>query len=315
MITEPHTQNNRDINGDRPRNLPVRSGVYYTGLSVFLDAAAFATVVFGPAGLPLDVGIQHALFGYVLMQTTVSLASNAPGIVTPVSYEVMPFLGRFAAGAARTMQGAPASALLSTVLVGSMAISMAAAAALLLLSRLPLEGSVEKLLPPALQAGLFSAIGWGLYTLSFETLGLADANLPFSAAMLSADTARLWVPAHVLGIGLWLASRRTSSPALFPGFVVGVALLTHAVRIGTGTSLTAAQEGHWLMASTSGRPWHTLMAAAYDVGAVRWDVLLGVDALRELVSAVLFGPLVNSLLNLVLIGPVAQRGASKPPSS
>ena len=267
-------------------------GGVYTGLSVFLDAAAFATVVFGPAGLPLDVGIQHALFGYVLMQTTVSLASNAPGIVTPVSYEVMPFLGRFAAGAARTMQGAPASALLSTVLVGSMAISMAAAAALLLLSRLPLEGSVEKLLPPALQAGLFSAIGWGLYTLSFETLGLADANLPFSAAMLSADTARLWVPAHVLGIGLWLASRRTSSPALFPGFVVGVALLTHAVRIGTGTSLTAAQEGHWLMASTSGRPWHTL-TATYDVGAVRWDVLLGVDALRELVSVVLFGPLVT----------------------
>ena len=40
------------------------SGGLYTGLSVFLDGAAFATVVFGPAGLPLDVGIQHVLCVY-----------------------------------------------------------------------------------------------------------------------------------------------------------------------------------------------------------------------------------------------------------
>lgn len=49
-----------------PREAPMGLGAglssgIYTGLSVFLDSAAFATVVFGPAGLPLAVGIQHAL--------------------------------------------------------------------------------------------------------------------------------------------------------------------------------------------------------------------------------------------------------------
>lgn len=281
----------------------------YTGLSVFLDAAAFATVVFAPAGLPLDVGIQHALVGFVLMQATVSLLSDGT-IIAPVSYEVMPFLGRFARTAAKAMTGAPQSAVLSTILAGSMAISAAAGAALLLLSRLPLSGVVERLLPPALQAGLFSAIGWGLYTTSFETLHLE--GLPLDASMLTAETARLWAPAHALGVGLWLASRHTSSPALFPGFVVGVTALTHAVRLATSTSLAQAQASHWLMESTSGRPCTALLSAAYDYGAVRWDVLLGADALRELLSAVLFGPLVNSLLNLLLIGPVVEAAIALP---
>ena len=81
----------------------------------------------------------------------------------------------------------------------------------------------SSLLPPPLQAGLFSAIGWGLYTLSYETLGLD--GLPFHPSIATWETAKLWLPAHVLGIGLWLASRRTSSPALFPGFVVGVTVM------------------------------------------------------------------------------------------
>ena len=84
-----------------PPSLPesLTAGVY-TGLSIFLDAAAFATVVFAPAALPFDVGIQHALVGFAIMQTVVATWSAAP-IVVPVSYEVMPFLAKFAAGARR----------------------------------------------------------------------------------------------------------------------------------------------------------------------------------------------------------------------
>jgi hypothetical protein len=195
----------------------------YTGLATFLDAAAFATVVFVPAGLPFDVGIQHALFGFVLMQATVCATSGAGNMVTPVSYEVMPFLAKLASLVAAS--GAKARAqILPTVLAGSMLVSAAAAVICALLARLlPAKFEVESLLPPPLQAGLFSAIGWGLYTLSYETLGLE--GMPFDPSIATWGTARLWLPAHVLGIGLWLASRRTSSPALFPGFVVSVTVL------------------------------------------------------------------------------------------
>ena len=195
----------------------------YTGLATFLDAAAFSTVVFAPAGLPFDVGIQHALIGFVLMQVTVCATSGAGNMVTPVSYEVMPFLAKLTALIA-TAGAAGRSQILPTVLAGSMLISAAAAVACVLLSRLlPANFDVESLLPPPLQAGLFSAIGWGLYTLSYETLGFE--GMPFDPAIATWEAARLWLPAHILGIGLWLASRRTSSPALFPGFVVSVTIM------------------------------------------------------------------------------------------
>ena len=110
------------------------SGVY-SGLSCFLDAAAFSTVVFLPAALPLDVGIQHALLGFVLMQGVICAISPAGTILTPVSYEVMPFLAKFATLAKKAMpKAAPAGALLSTVLAGSMLVNATAAAACLLLS-------------------------------------------------------------------------------------------------------------------------------------------------------------------------------------
>ena len=284
----------------------------YSGLSVFLDAAAFATVCFLPAGLPIDVGIQHALIGFVLMQSWVCAVSPTGTIVTPVSYEVMPFLAKFAVSASKAMPASAAAdgSLLSTVLAGSMLISAAAGLLCALLARLPLGGSLEKLLPPALQAGLFAAIGWGLYTLAFETLMLE--GLPFSPALLTWETARLWLPAHLLGLGLFLASRRTSHPALFPGFVVSVALLTHLVRVLTGTSLEQAQDSHWLMASTQGRPCTTLWASAYDLHKIDWGVILSGDALKELICAVLFGPVVNTLLNLVLIGPVIEAPVDLP---
>ena len=94
--------------------------------------------------------------------------------------------------------------------------------------------NVDKLIPPALQAGLFAAIGWSLYLLAYETLGLSFSP----AALGTSAAAQLWVPANILGFALWGASRTPAlaSPALFPGFILGVTAVVHAVRV-TGTSL------------------------------------------------------------------------------
>ena len=46
----------------------------YTGLAAVLDGAAFSATVLLPIGMQssFDVGIQHALVGYVLMQVVVT---------------------------------------------------------------------------------------------------------------------------------------------------------------------------------------------------------------------------------------------------
>lgn len=58
------------------------------------------------------------------------------------------------------------------------------------------------------------------------------------------------------------------------------------------------------MDEAEGQPFWHLWTRGLLSGGVRWDVLQRPDALYELVSAVLFGPVINTVLNLVLIGPV-----------
>ena len=65
---------------------------------------------------------------------------------------------------------------------------------------------------------------------------------------------RLWLPANILGLGLYGASRKTDSPLLFPVFIASTAMLVHGIRLATGTSVDAARAAGWLMAEAVGEP-------------------------------------------------------------
>ena len=107
-----------------------------------------------------------------------------------------------------------------------------------------------------------AAVGWGLYTLAFDVLGVPGPEAALAAlsaggqdSILTVLTegARLWLVAHALGVGLWLASRRTSHPALFPTFALLLTLATHAVRLAAGTTLAEARAGQWFMEEAEGQ--------------------------------------------------------------
>ena len=70
----------------------------YTGLMQFTFAAACASVIFAPVGLPLTIGIQHVLLGFCLMQIVVTKTTGVPNQVALAvpSFEVPPFLAKFA---------------------------------------------------------------------------------------------------------------------------------------------------------------------------------------------------------------------------
>ena len=269
----------------------------YIGVATVIDAAAFTSIVFGPVGLPLTIGLQHALVGFVVMQTVVTRLTGAGFALAPTSYEVMPFLAKFAAVAAAA--GVGGASLLATVLAGSLVVGLLGAALVALSAEAPVD-DVEKLLPPALQAGLFAAIGWSIFLLAFDSLGL---SFSLSPGMLAWASARLWLPANVLGIGLWFVSRRVDSPFLFPGFIGLTTAVVHAVRALTGTSVAGARAAGWLMAEAAGAP-ATQLYTSLSPALVRWDVLFSSAAFPLLVSAALFGPVVNTVLNYLLFGPL-----------
>jgi SulP family sulfate permease len=268
-------------------------------------AAACASIIFGPVGLPLTIGIQHALFGFVVMQTITTYLTRVPGgvVLTTPSFEVLPFLAKFAVIVSGALGGAAATpgAVLATVLAGSILANLLGAVFLALVSQAPVE-NVDKLLPPPLQAGLFAAIGWSLYALSYDTLGL---RFP-SKSLFAWEAARLWLPANVLGVGLWTASRKSDSPLLFPIFIVAVTALVHGFRIFTGTPIDAARAGGWLMAEAVGEPC-TALWRAISLPLVQWDAIFSAPALKQLLCAALFGPLINTFLNMALYGSLLKK--------
>ena len=102
---------------------PTRAGSIaagaYTGVMQFTFAAACASIIFAPVGLPLAIGIQHCLLGFVITQTVVAKTTGVKGGVTLAvpSFEMLPFLANFAmvvGGAAGA--GAAPGVVLATVL-------------------------------------------------------------------------------------------------------------------------------------------------------------------------------------------------------
>ena len=188
------------------------------------------------------------------------------------------------------------------MLAGSILTNALAAVLLFVASGLPIAEHIETLLPPPLQAGLFAAIGWSLYLLSFDTLGVSFT----ASSLLTWKAASLWVPANLLGVGLWRASRKIDTPLLIPYFILAVTALVHGVRLASGTSVPAARGAGWLMAEAVGQP-ATALWASLAPSLVRWDIIFSAAALKNLLCAALFGPLVNTVLNFVLYGPMIKQ--------
>ncbi len=283
-----------------------------TGVQYFLDAATLATLAFTPQNLPIDIAIHHALLGTIATQVAVTALGASNVMLTPISYEVMPFFARFVAIVVAAL-GPTSPSLMPTILAGSAAISLAAVLAYLVAAlAVRFTGGATPALPAALQAGIFATIGYGLFELTFDSLGVPPPlEMARSGSALEREHVKLWAPALALGVTLWLASRRISHPALFPCFILTVVSGTHAALLATGASLDEGRAGGWLMRPLEGRPVWALFAAR-DFGAIRWDVLGQADVVRELLSAALFGPIINAVLNLALIEPLVAPVLSRP---
>ena len=150
----------------------IAAGTYSGLVAGFLNCAAVASIVFAPVGLPLSIAVQHALVGFVVTQLVVTKLTGVGALLAVPSFEALPFMARYAVLVSNALGQDQMPSVLATVLAGSLAMSLLASAMLAAVSASPVD-EVEKLLPPALQAGLFAAIGWSLYLLSYDTLGLS----------------------------------------------------------------------------------------------------------------------------------------------
>lgn len=77
--------------------------------------------------------------------------------------------------------------------------------------------------------------------LTFDTKGI------FSDFFWKAEQLKYWTPAFALAVILFLLQRRIKSTALYPGFVLGSAIIINVILYFTGLTLDEASEKRWLL--------------------------------------------------------------------
>jgi hypothetical protein len=102
------------------------------------------------------------------------------------------------------------------MLAASCVVNGLAALLLGLLSFLPISAAfMAKLLPPVLQSGVMATVGWGIYTLAFDSLSVPGPNEAIAAAWASSGDGLALALALtlILTLALTLALYPSSNPS------------------------------------------------------------------------------------------------------
>ena len=101
----------------------IAAGTYSGLVAGFLNCAAVASIVFAPVGLPLSIGVQHALVGFVVTQLAVTRLTGVSALLAVPSFEALPFMARFAVLVSHAIGPDQMPSVLATVLAGSLSVS------------------------------------------------------------------------------------------------------------------------------------------------------------------------------------------------
>ena len=263
------------------------------GMASVVSAASFAAIIYtGELSAFLDRGIGLSILGGLVMSALGALMFQYRGTISHAQDTTAILLA--AAAASIAVQGAdlPPERLFATVSVMIMLAALLAGVASYGFGRLRLS-LIVRYLPYPMLGGFLAATGYLL------TLGGISVTLdkPVSLQTLSA----LWGPGALvhwlpwtLASGLTVIITRTrKGNTILPACVVAATVCFYAILALTGTSLSEAAAGGYLLGpfAASG-PFDTLPPLL--IGAADWGLILGqLPALLAVVAMTLLGATLN----------------------
>lgn len=259
----------------------VAAGLVTGGIGVSL-CLSFGVLIFsGSLTQFCNVGVTLALLSGCIASGAIAIASSNRVIAVPQETPA----AILALLAALMIKGFPADTP-PPVLFVNVAAAIATCTLLVglgcwLLGKFRL-GSVVRFVPYPVLGGFLAGTGWLLLTGAIQVVvGEGDA-----AGWFSAETP-LWraLPSLAFAIALLIASRRSSHWAILPGGIVLGAIAFYGLLWGTGTSLTAARLGGWLLTVPDGGPLQIDGFTPATLGTIRWGHLFGhLDTLGTIVA-------------------------------
>jgi sulfate permease, SulP family len=253
------------------RLIPILSTAFVVAVVEVVVASSFAALIFaGPLSAHVQAGIGLNLIAGVIVMVVLAIGSSQPGTVGSVQDVSAAILALVAAGIVARM-GPDNPATFLTVVLAIGLTSAVTGGLFVALGALRL-GDLVRFVPYPVVGGFLAGTGWLLVKGAAGIMTGTSLTLTGLASFFSSDSVTRWFPGLIVAVVLLGLLRRYQHFLIIPTTLVAAVVLFFAVMVVSGTSLTEAEAGGWLLGPfPSGqlwRPWALEAVGQADWGAI-----------------------------------------------
>ena len=275
----------------------------YTGVIMLINAITLGSLLYtGTLKQYMWLGIQQTCIGTMVLQLGCAAFSSFEVYGVTSTFEAVFFSKAMTADITARMKNDPPEAILATAMVANAMLSLVGGLTLLTMSHFKALAKLPNYIPLSVSNGLFAAIGWVLFSMSFESVtGLAltfDTSSIFSLFYFQKENL-LWIGSVSAGAVLFFLKMRLDSPYVMLFWFVCVLSIAHVVRIVQGVSMHEAELNNYMMPEMKPKPMYTFYSS-FDWGLVNTSVLFSGQIWQWLLLGMVFGPVLNTSLNLTV---------------
>jgi sulfate permease, SulP family len=257
------------------------AGTVCSVLTIAYSLSYGALIFSGPLQHSLSYGIAVTFMSAAVGGAIVAFRSSLPFAIAGPDSSISVVIAALVATVVQRLVAAGSTDLLMPTVI---AIALATAITGLLMCVLGFThaGRAIRFLPYPVIGGFLGATGWLMVTGAMQVVTDQRPTLTNLGVFAEASPAGKLAACTVVAIVLHVLMRRSKSPFVLPGVLLGSVALTYIVLLASGTSLAAAQTEGWMfnpqpaaglvvpwkIGALRGFPWAALPSLAGDVLAV-----------------------------------------------
>jgi SulP family sulfate permease len=262
------------LDSSKNQLVPSVVGGVVSGFYVVIFMFSYAALIFsGDLAQFMSNGIGALLVGAVVIALVSGLMSQIPGLVAAPNDNPVAITAIMAIAIAEAMpKGASPETIYTSIVVAIGVTSLLCGVVFIVVAKLNLASFV-RFIPYPVIGGFLAGTGLIIFRGSF----VASADVPLTLAtlgdLLSADVAKLWIPALLFGILMMAVLMKFSHFLIVPGVVIVALSIFHGWRALSGMSIAEAADAGWLLQTvSSGGIWKPISISA--VQAAEWPIIL-----------------------------------------
>ena len=271
----------------RARLIDVFAGAVCSTLSIAYCLSYAALIFTGPLEHQLSYGVAVTFLSAAVAGSIVALFSSLPfAIAGPDSSAVVIFAAMVTTVVRRLI--AQGNQELLAPVVTAMSLATVLTGLLLCALGFTRAGRAIRYVPYPVIGGFLGATGWLIITGAIQVVADQKPTLSNIEAFLNVSVMAKFAAALAVALMLHVLLRRSKSPFILPGILLGTVAVAHLVVLAAGSSVSAAQASGWMfpaqseaalavswrLATLANFPWASLPSIAGDIVAIMFVTVI-----------------------------------------